>query len=88
MTTPMTRDEIVELMANIVGQHSFTPYTIVTDILNTLEAAGCQIVQGEPVAYYYEHPYQGMEFSSFPLDEPSRARGWAETPLFAGKVQP
>lgn len=102
MTTPMTRDEIVELMARAVSSTECASANIVLDaqlateevqaivqsILRALEAAGCQIVQGEPVAWMYDMPSDGSLIVHWERQEDRTNDGWTETPLYAGKVQP
>ena len=100
MTTPLNRDEIVEVMAR--DMEKTLSYEVERDVLacdltreeqrkvasaalRALEAAGCQIVQGEPVAWRYDGPTVLILWGR----QPDRvADGWTETPLFAGKVQP
>ena len=97
---PMTRDEIVELMARTLAKedrieicsdatyrHStYGPRASAT--LRALEAAGCQIVQGEPVAWRYEHPAFGIGLYSSRQELKRMSTDTTEDPLFAGKVQP
>ena len=102
MTTPMTRDDIVELMARGTctsggldpdfvmandGPRWRYYVPLVEESLSALEAAGCQIVQGEPTYWHYGRgPLEGKIrlFSDPHLVD----TGWTETPLYAGKVQP
>ena len=55
--------------------------------LRALEAAGCQIVQGEPEYWHYQRgPTEGR--IRIYRDPHLVDAGWTETPLYAGKVQP
>ena len=129
MTTPMTRDEIVELMAREKAKYAgydpdetweeFDRNAAATDfmcggvpddeifpryirwkeyaaecdaILRALEAAGCQIVQGEPVAVLlsggdYPDELEFWNHGTGCLTEADKAAGCTEVLLFA-KVQP
>ena len=91
MTTPMTRDELVKLMiANdaFLGElPDVQSHTILQAALRALEAAGCQIVQGEPEYWHYQRgPTEGR--IRIYRDPHLVDTGWTETPLYAGKVQP
>lgn len=112
MTTPMTRDDIVELMARAVcyeydadpdvfiGMHgSLLHFTEAANaLLRALEAAGCQIVQGEPVGYQRRYLYEPGAPGSFALWEQcskeeatghfEKMAGHEYRAIFAGKVQP
>ena len=137
MTTPLNRDEIVELMARAIAQSDGLDFDEVCGVdadpdngecdsgtcvaahfeehdasyarsiyrsqaqaaLRALEAAGCQIVQGEPVGYLHtmhmELKQEHRRFSEVG-DNPFGKAGLdyddsylvTITPLFAGKVQP
>ena len=93
----MTRDEIVELMARTLAKedrieicsdatyrHStYGPRASAT--LRALEAAGYQIVQGDPVGWLYQRA------GCLPYVTRTRQEHWStstEQPLYAGKVQP
>ena len=123
MTTPMTRDDIVELMAREKAKYTgydpdetweeFDRNAAATDfmcggvpddeifprytrwkeyaaecdaILRALEASGCQIVQGEPVAWIHPEKLNGTYQGFTSPVTTYRIKGWQ--PLFAGKVQP
>jgi hypothetical protein len=99
MPDPMTtlnRDEIVELMARALAKedhieicsdatYRLSAYGLRAQAaLRALEARGCQIVQGEPRGWIYNHP-DGEMLSQ------RRIVSWqdfGETALFALKVQP
>jgi len=104
MTTPMTRDEIVELMAR--EMEKTLTYEVERDVLacdltreeqskvasaslRALEAAGCQIVQGEPVATVlsYRRSMLLASVEIHPLENGDLPIS-VGTPLYAGKVQP
>jgi len=105
MTTPLNRDEIMELMARNIcleaGRMGDTeavernrmeadwPRHVHTALqaLRALEAAGCQIVQGEPVGFVYAFG-EIKDLISHKARPDLVTVGWTETPLFAGKVQP
>jgi hypothetical protein len=100
MTTPMTRDELVELMAR--DMEKTLAYEVERDVLacdltreeqrkvasaalRALEAANCQIVQGEPVSCAV---CGNPNPSHFDHGAPFTENYHAFEPLYAGKVQP
>jgi hypothetical protein len=87
----MTRDELEDFLEEAISdslEMDWHPRDGARSILRALKAAGCQIVQGEPVAWKYETPggfprgIFGSKLDELPHDN------WTEQPLFAGKVQP
>lgn len=45
-------------------------------------------VVGEPVAYRFDHEWDGPDFGVQPLTDADKAAGWTETPLYASPQSP
>jgi hypothetical protein len=86
----MERDELEDFLEEAISdslEMDWRPRDGAKSILRALEAAGCQIVQGEPDSWLYRKHDRFAE--PFAERHPELVeQGWTETPLFAGKVQP
>ena len=81
-------DELEDFLEEAISdslEMDWRPRDGAKSILRALEAAGCQIVQGEPVAWCYVNTDGECEQIDYGSTNPGDD---CFTPLFAGKVQP